>query len=81
MPNSDGTQPLSHADLEGALTDRVLAQQPNRASLGFSEIVMRDIANSVVRELVGNSTGLHMCQTVKKQNSLHCTGLLFLSLS
>jgi len=35
------------------LTEKVLASQPDRTALGYSEIIIRDIANSVVRELVG----------------------------
>lgn len=53
VPNVDTSWDLTHSDLERNLTEKVLSMQPDRASLGFSEIIMRDIANSVVRELVG----------------------------
>jgi len=53
VPNHDASRTLNHADLERDLTERVLASQPDRSGLGFNEIIMRDIANSVVRELVG----------------------------
>lgn len=53
VPNHDPLRALTHADLERDLTEKVLVSQPDRSALGFNEIVMRDIANSVVRELVG----------------------------
>lgn len=53
-PNHDASsRALTHVDLEADVTAKVLAKQPDRSGLGYDEIVMRDIANSVVRELVG----------------------------
>jgi len=53
VPNHDNSRALIHSDLERDVTEKVLANQPDRSGLGFNEIIMRDIANSVVRELVG----------------------------
>jgi len=53
VPNFDTSRALTHSELERDLTEKVLANQPDRTSLGFNEIIMRDVANSVVRELVG----------------------------
>jgi len=53
VPNHDSSTSLNHGELEHNLVEKVLATQPDRSRLGFDEIIMRDIANSVVRELVG----------------------------
>jgi len=53
VPNNDASRALEHSDLEANLTEKVLSMQPDRSAIGFNEIVMRDIANSMVRELVG----------------------------
>mmetsp|Transcript_52557 Transcript_52557/g.91684 ORF Transcript_52557/g.91684 Transcript_52557/m.91684 type:complete len:887 (+) Transcript_52557:83-2743(+) len=52
VPN-DPKERLTHASLEEDVTRKVVASQPDRSALGYSETIMRDIANSTVREIVG----------------------------
>lgn len=52
VPNGDEDE-LVHEELEARLIERALASQPDRAKVGYTEVVIRDIATSVVRELVG----------------------------
>merc|ERR1719460_2595536 len=40
VPNQDA-RPLTHSELEMDLTEKVLAGQPDRTSLGYNEIIMR----------------------------------------
>lgn len=49
----DATLPLSQENLEIQLAARVAQAQPDRSQLGYSEVVVRDVANSVVKEIVG----------------------------
>ncbi|CAE8588550.1 unnamed protein product [Polarella glacialis] len=44
---------LEHQELEASLADRVFSQQPDRRPLGVDEVLVRDVVNSVVREIVG----------------------------
>lgn len=55
MPHrqDDTTLPLSQENLEIQLAARVAQAHPDRSQLGYSEVVVRDVANSVVKEIVG----------------------------
>mmetsp|Transcript_27439 Transcript_27439/g.60009 ORF Transcript_27439/g.60009 Transcript_27439/m.60009 type:complete len:781 (+) Transcript_27439:96-2438(+) len=44
---------FTHRGLEKELVSKIMTAQPDRRAMGFSEVVVRDMANSVVRELVG----------------------------
>eukprot|EP00927_Polykrikos_kofoidii_P062563 TRINITY_DN57377_c0_g1_i1.p1 TRINITY_DN57377_c0_g1~~TRINITY_DN57377_c0_g1_i1.p1 ORF type:complete len:713 (-),score=130.20 TRINITY_DN57377_c0_g1_i1:6-2144(-) len=44
---------LMHTSLERQLVAKVLDREPNRSAVGISDMVIRDMANSVVREMVG----------------------------
>jgi len=52
-PAAPEVHALSHDGLEEALMERVAASQPDHQALGFSQVVVRDMVNSVVREIVG----------------------------
>jgi len=49
----DQESSLVHRGLEEELTSKVLAQQPRYESLGYNTVVIQDMANAVVREIVG----------------------------
>lgn len=53
VERSDQGASLVHAGLEDELTTKVLAAQPQYEALGYSEVVIQDMANAVVREIVG----------------------------
>lgn len=54
IPNSNHTEPFVHSDLEDRLVGKVMELRPDhRAVLGYSDVVLRDMANCVVREIVG----------------------------
>eukprot|EP00929_Paragymnodinium_shiwhaense_P008762 TRINITY_DN112733_c0_g1_i1.p1 TRINITY_DN112733_c0_g1~~TRINITY_DN112733_c0_g1_i1.p1 ORF type:complete len:821 (-),score=262.55 TRINITY_DN112733_c0_g1_i1:114-2576(-) len=54
VPDYDDTPPiLSYLDLEGSLVEKVVKNEPDRHALGLSDLVVRDMANTVVREIVG----------------------------
>jgi len=52
VPTEDA-RALSHVGLEHDLIQKVVAREPNRHHMGVSEFVIRDVVNSVVREIVG----------------------------
>lgn len=53
VPNDDASTALSHCSLEHNLVDKVTAAQPDRTPLGISDMMVRDVVNTVVRDIVG----------------------------
>mmetsp|Transcript_76956 Transcript_76956/g.152390 ORF Transcript_76956/g.152390 Transcript_76956/m.152390 type:complete len:500 (-) Transcript_76956:100-1599(-) len=62
--------PLGHRLLEEGVLERSLKTQPDHASAGLSETLVRDVATSVVREIVGVLESLTDRLLLEKKHSV-----------
>lgn len=53
QPAAEQQAALTHQGLEQGLVERALVALPDHRGLGFSEVVVRDMVNVVVRDIVG----------------------------
>lgn len=53
IPDSHNVVAVEHPNMEQELVEQVLIKQPRNQSSGYSEVALREMANSVVHEIVG----------------------------
>lgn len=80
IPDSHNATAVEYPNMEQELVEQVLIKQPRNQSFGYSEVALRDMANSVVREIVGVFDSLLDRLLKEKQDSIrdmvaqHMTG-------